>query len=309
MRKTSRSWAGSDEYSRSNPDDDAPRTSASARSPRVIVGGATRRHETPRRIGELHRALRVAAGELGNAEAEVAGLPTGLLEPVHDDRHDIGAVERKDADEVSLRVERLLLVGEQRAHHRWLRPSEHDAEPVVVRLEVGSEQSGCAMDPIDAGELVEHEQHGRLRGELGDDVQLGVHRHQWIGARAGRLAQLDADESEVELDSGGEPPDPLVGRAGRREGHVEAGGEIGHRRDLVEIDPDDDRARRGDVGGHPAQDAGLAEAARSEQRGEAVLTHSLDEVGDELIVAADEDRIEWALIRERRNVHGRHGTA
>ena len=79
-------------------------------------------------------------------------------------------------------AEGLLLVGEERAHHRWLRSSEQDPEPAVVRLQVRPQQSGRAMDPIDAGELVEHEQHGRLRGELGDDVQLGVHREQGIGA-------------------------------------------------------------------------------------------------------------------------------
>ena len=104
------------------------------------------------------------------------------VEPVRHDRHDIGTSERADADEVGLRVERLLLVGEQRAHHRWLRSGEHDPEPGVVRLQMGPQQSGRAMDPIDAGELVEHEQDGRLRGELGDDVELGVHREEWIGA-------------------------------------------------------------------------------------------------------------------------------
>ena len=51
------------------------------------------------------------------------------------------------------------------------------------------------------------------------------------------------------------------------------------------------------------EDAGLAETAGADQRGDPALSDSLREVGDEIGTAFDLGGLERALIRERRRLH------
>ncbi|MGI9029774.1 MAG: hypothetical protein ACR2HP_07280, partial [Ilumatobacteraceae bacterium] len=126
----------------------------------------------------------MATRERSDAEAEVVGAPIRCLEAVGHDLGHVGRGEDPELDEVGLGVERLVLLGEDGPHHRRFRSREDQAERLVLRLQMRAQDASRAVDPADAGELVEHQERRRLAGQPGDDLQLSMDGEQRIRSAA-----------------------------------------------------------------------------------------------------------------------------
>ena len=150
---------------------------------------------------------------------------------------------------------------------------------------------------------------GALLAHVREHLEQAVHGHQWIWPLLGRCAELDPGDSEVDRQPGGDAGEPLAQRpADVSERLVQARREVGHRRHLVEVDPDDRHAGSGDVGGDAAQHAGLAVAPRTEQGRHTVFGDPLGEVGDQRLAAAHLVGFERTMIGERGHVHSAETT-
>lgn len=245
----------------------------------------------------------MSTGDGGDRRSDRTGRSTGRLEPTADDAFDGGEVERTSLDEVGLCIERLGPIGEQHLHGRGLRPGEQQPDLLEVVLQRRAQLGGRTVDADDAGELVDH-QHDRLAlRRLDDDVELRLDDEQRVRPLLRRLAQLHGEHAEREIESGGQLRD--VGRPDRAdlgERSVDSTGEVGPRGERVEVEP-----HRGDRVGQPIDDrtqcGGLAVSTRSEQRRDPPLTHSPDEVVDQLVLFPVLVRFERTVMRKRRGLH------
>ena len=273
-------------------------------APQVGAVRVARHGPPPRRIGELHRSLRVAAGELDQWGGEVARVAIGRPEPVGDHVSQRPGCERTDVDQLGLTVERSGDVGEHRPHQRQLRPGEHQPDVADVVLQFGAQQAGGAVEAVDAAELVEHDEHRVLAGGGDEPVEKVVdHRHR-IGLLGWSPGEHQLDRPEVDLAAGDEVVESVDGRAAHRgERPVEADGEVGHRRDLVEVDVDHGGAGGLEFGPDPPEHARLAEPARPEHGRDTSGADALDQVGDEVVAPPHIDGVERPLEWERGNLH------
>ncbi len=255
---------------------------------------------TPCRIGKLHRPLRMTHREGRDPLRDRTGAAVGRRESVVDDGDDLRRAQRPDLDQVGLGVERLGLIGEQHPHHRRFGAGEHQAKRLEVVLQVGAQQSGGLLHAGDAGEFVEDDHRRRVLGGAGEDLEQAVDRHQRIGSLWSRCPELHSRHAEVQRQGAGDARQALAQPAADgTERVIQADGHVGHRGDLVEVDPHDLGPGGRDVGGDPAQHAGLAVPAGPEQCRDAMFGDALDQIGDQRLPPADLVGFERPVIGKR----------
>ena len=121
---------------------------------------------------------------------------------------------------------------------------------------------------------------------------------------------LQADHAELHRQPDGGRRERLADLAGDPvQRTVDGHRRVGHRVELVEVDPDGVGPDRGEIGRHPAQHAGLAEPPGPEEGGEPVVHQPLGQVGDQLVPPGHLRRSERTLVGERAAVgHSVDGT-
>ena len=237
------------------------------------------------------------AGEAVDRRRQASGLPPRNPEPFVDDEFDGGGVEGADRYEVGLGVERFRPLAEQRSHERRLRTGEEQADGLEMMLQLRPEKPGGPRHPGDPRELVEHHD-GRLRLACPHQcVQEQVKRGSSVGTLGPAARKTHLEHSEVEFERGGDRCQPrLEGPDGRRQRLVEENRQIGRRRHLVEIDPDDRDAASDQLSRHPGQHTGLAIAPGPDQRGHPTLRHPFQQIEHQVVAAAYLLRRQWSLI-------------
>ena len=122
--------------------------------------------------GSWASTQKVRPNDDGRNAWALAGTTEDQLQYKIHELDDLGVRQRPDLHEVGLGVERLRLFGEQHPHHRHLGAGEHDAESLVVMLQLGA-QVGAVDGRVQAGA------HGidRRAPRAGDDPLAGRGPH------------------------------------------------------------------------------------------------------------------------------------
>jgi hypothetical protein len=131
---------------------------------------------------------------------------------------------------------------------------------------------------------------------VGDGDRIGS-----IGAAAG---ERQLEHAEVDLCRADQPAE--AGQAGAATGGhavVEADGEVGRRRDLVEIEVEDRDTALLELTGDASQHARLAEPAGPDQRRHTPRRDALDERVEQVVATGHLLGCERTLERERRHLH------
>jgi hypothetical protein len=142
----------------------------------------------------------------------------------------------------------LSLIREQHAHRRRLRSGEDEPQLAVVVLQLRAQHRCPLVDVGDAGELIEDDDQRVLLRGADEDVEERSHGEHGIGPVTAALGKLDTDEAEPDRQGAGERVDrPAQPALDPRQSLVDRPGEVGHGRQLVQVDPYRVRAHLGEV--------------------------------------------------------------
>src|ERR671918_185878 len=157
----------------------------------TLVGALAASGSLPEEVGEQHRPLGVAPGDIEHRAQGVTRVAAGALEPGPDELGEVLARQRRERHRARLTVERALPIVEQGTHHAWVGAGEEVSRLVVVLLDHAADR------PVERGtrrehllELVEADQHSlaapleQLLGQL-EELEQGC----LCGRSRGRAAE------------------------------------------------------------------------------------------------------------------------
>src|SRR5918999_2804094 len=276
----------------------------------TLVGARAAAGSLPNEVGEQHRALGMAPGDIEQRAQCVARVAAGALEPGSDELREVLARQWGERHSARLTVERALPVVEQGTHHAGMGAGEEVSGLVVVLFDHAADR------PVERGtrrehllEVVEADQHSltapleQLRWQL-EQFEQGC----LCGRSRGRAAERQRAEGRRDryAHRGELAPHPTrEGTAQLAVAALEPRDRLLDRQDPVEVDVDGRAALTLRLGADLVYEGRLPVSARGRQAGVVAAAKQREESVD-LVPTIDELVRRHGLCIDEGGVHAVH---